>query len=102
MKKVKLKVSHHVLCILSESLHSLINNNTDKTLSGKIYLALWIECWLIIQHKAAFKFDGEENLSLSVSRGLALMCALHLFECVAQYEQVLFLQLIAQIDKQTA
>jgi hypothetical protein len=102
MKKVKMDVSHSILDSLSNHLQILIANVPPVTDQDRVNNALWIECWLIIQEKAAFSFQGEKKLSLSVARAVALMMMMKKVKGATDYERTMYLSLIGTIDQQTA
>ena len=102
MKKVKLKVSHTILSSLTNDMAALLERVPDKTTSQKIMVALWVECWLCIQEKSVFKFEGERKLSLSVPRALALMEAVATMNPEGELEQTQYLKIIHTIHQQTA
>lgn len=99
MKKIKIKTDHHTAkCIVG----ALINYSEwimPQHEHYKMLAALWVEVAIKWQPKVLFTFGGEKTFTLTVAQAYAMQLALN-FAPEANYEQVMFMDLAEQIDRQ--
>lgn len=102
MKKVKLKLNHSTISDLVGKLIDHMQAYEYDTHAKKMYVALWTEVVVKLQAKGLFYFKGETKVSLTTAQGLSLLISLKSIKPSDDYQTLMFTEIIAAIDKQTA
>lgn len=102
MLKIKIRLSFQNFCLLRDVLMEAAEAHGDDHMQ-KLLADLWLQAYLKFHAKTLFVFKKEKKCSLTISQAIALMKLLQKkLNPDDNYRFVLFQEVIASIDQQTA
>jgi hypothetical protein len=102
MNKVKLKLNHSDATVLANHLSDAIGNQPANSRMAQLVEALLLECYLKIQAKSFFYYQGHKAISFTMPQSIALLEVLLRFTGKAStndYRYILFTQITGTLDQ---